>query len=98
VRDNVNRLFYLRHYNCLEKSELIDFNTKLNIKSSGQETTNSVKLYPINLNKHQNLLLDAGFKDCVVFGSFKRETLNEIESTPDYILRESINDFEYQDS
>lgn len=66
-----------RSYNFQEDSELIDFNTKLTIKSSGQEISNSVKLYPIRQNKLQELLVETGYTNFEFHGNFKRDPLQE---------------------
>lgn len=64
-----------RNYEFGDKSGLIDFNTKLTVKSTGQEMINSTKLYAIRQNKLQELLEEAGFTSIEFFGSFNRETL-----------------------
>lgn len=64
-----------RRYEYENGSDLIDFNTKLTIKSTGQEITNSVKLYAIRQNKLQELLKKAGFGSFEFFGNFKSEPL-----------------------
>ncbi len=64
-----------RRYEYENDSDLIDFNTKLTIKSTGQEITNSVKLYAIRKNKLQELLQKAGFDSFEFFGNFKSEPL-----------------------
>jgi len=64
-----------RNFEFSDKSGLIDFNTKLTVKSTGQEMINSTKLYAIRQNKLQELLEEAGFTFIEFFGSFNRETL-----------------------
>lgn len=66
-----------RSYNFGEGTELIDFNTKLTIKSNGQEISNSVNLYPIRRNKLQELLEETGYANFEFHGNFKREPLLE---------------------
>jgi SAM-dependent methyltransferase len=66
-----------RNYTFDEGSDLIDFNTKLAVKSTGQEITNSVKLYAIRQNRFQELLEEAGFGSFEYFGSFKAEPLTK---------------------
>lgn len=66
-----------RNYTFDEGSDLIDFNTKLTVKSTGQEITNSVKLYAIRQNKLQELLEEAGFGSFEYFGSFNGEPLTK---------------------
>lgn len=56
-------------------NDLIDFNTKLTIKSTGQVIANSVKLYAIRHNRLQELLEEAGFGAFEFHGSFKAEPL-----------------------
>jgi len=62
-----------RNYEFSDESGLIDFNTKLTVKSTGQEINNSTKLYAIRQNKLQELLEEAGFSAIDFFGSFNRE-------------------------
>lgn len=64
-----------RSYEFQEGTELIDFNTKLTIKSNGQEISNSVNLYAIRQNKLQELLQEAGFRAFEYHGNFKRDEL-----------------------
>ena len=66
-----------RTYIFKEGANLIDFKTKLTIKSTGQKIDNSVKLYAIRKNKLQELLEEAGFGALEFFGSFKADPLNE---------------------
>jgi len=60
-----------------ESSALIDFNTKLTIKSTSQEIDNSVKLHAIRKNRLQELLEEGGFEGIEFFGNFKHEPLAE---------------------
>jgi len=62
-----------RNYEFSDESGLIDFNTKLTVKATGQEINNSTKLYAIRQNKLQELLEEAGFSAIDFFGSFNRE-------------------------
>ena len=64
-----------RNYEFESDSELIDFNTKLTIKSTGQEIINSAKLYAIQQCKLQNILEEAGFSAIQFFGNFNRQPL-----------------------
>ena len=66
-----------RDYVFEEGADLIDFNTKLTVKSTGQEISNSVKLYAIRQNKLQELLEEAGFGSFEFCGSFKAEPLTK---------------------
>ena len=68
---------FKRNYESEEDADLIDFNTKLTIKSTGQQIANSVKLYAIRKNKLQELLEEAGFGSFEYFGSFKAEPFTE---------------------
>jgi len=64
-----------RNYEFEDESELVDFNTKLTVKSTGQEIINSTKLYAVRQNKLQELLKEAGFSSIEFFGNFNREPL-----------------------
>jgi len=64
-----------RNYEFSGETGLIDFNTKLTVKSTGQEIINSTKLYAIRQNKLQELLEEAGFSSIEFFGSFNCEPL-----------------------
>ncbi len=64
-----------RNYEFATDSELIDFNTKLTVKSTGQEIKNSTKLYAIRQNRLQEILEEVGFSSIEFFGNFNREPL-----------------------
>ena len=64
-----------RNYEFSGETGLIDFNTKLTVKSTGQEMINSTKLCAIRQNKLQELLDEAGFYSIEFFGGFNREPL-----------------------
>jgi glycine/sarcosine N-methyltransferase len=64
-----------RNYAFGDETGLIDFNTKLTVKPTGQEIVNSTKLYAIRQDKLQELLKEAGFSAIEFFGSFNREPL-----------------------
>jgi len=64
-----------RNYEFAPDSELIDFKTKLTVKTTGQEIINSTKLYAIRQSKFQEILEEAGFINIEFFGSFNREPL-----------------------
>jgi glycine/sarcosine N-methyltransferase len=66
-----------RNYEFGDESALIDFNTKLTVKSTGQEIKNSTKLYAIRPDKLQELLVEAGFSSIEFFGNFNREPLTK---------------------
>jgi len=66
-----------RNYDFKENVDLIDFNTKLTIKATGEEINNSVGLYPITKNKLQKLLEDAGFTEITFSGSFNNDPFSE---------------------
>ena len=64
-----------RNYEFKNDAELIDFNTRLTVKSTGQEIKNTTKLYAIRKEKLQDLLEKAGFTAIEFFGGFNREPL-----------------------
>jgi len=64
-----------RSYKFAENADLIDFNTQLTIKSTGQVIQNTVKLYPITQATLQELLKEAGFTSLEYFGNFAGEPL-----------------------
>lgn len=64
-----------RNYEFDGESEIIDFNTRLTVKSTGQEIKNSTKLYAIRQDKLQELLIEIGFSSIEFFGNFNREPL-----------------------
>jgi len=66
-----------RNYKFSTGSELIDFNTKLTIKETGQVIENSVKLYPIRKTALQKILEETGFSSFEFYGSFNREALKD---------------------
>lgn len=66
-----------RSYEFTEGSEWIDFNTKLIVKSTGQEIRNTAKLFAIRKEKLQKILEKAGFTSIETCGSFGGEALTE---------------------
>jgi glycine/sarcosine N-methyltransferase len=66
-----------RSYEFGDNSELIDFKTKLTVKSTGQEIQNTVKLYAVRQEKLQELLNESGFEKLEYFGNFDGEPLKE---------------------
>jgi ubiquinone/menaquinone biosynthesis C-methylase UbiE len=66
-----------RKYRFTEGEELIDFDTRLTVKSNGQEIQNTAKLYPIRQNNLMELLEESGFLNIEIFGGFHSEPLNE---------------------
>lgn len=66
-----------RHYRFENGDHRIDFDTRLIIKSTGEEIVNSVKLYAIRKNRLQELITEAGFKEFAFFGSFDGDPLTE---------------------
>lgn len=70
-----------RSYEYGESSAVVDFNTKLTIKSTGEVIKNTVKLNAITQEKLQELLEETGFKTFEYFGSFTCEPL-QADSLP----------------
>lgn len=64
-----------RKYEFGNNEGLIDFNTQLTIKSTGQVIKNTVKLYPISQEKLQELLEETGFETMKYYGNFASEPL-----------------------
>lgn len=74
--DNENVSFE-RNYEFGGNSKLISFNTKLVVKSTGQEIINSTKLYPILKDEIQEVLEKVGFTNLEFFSGFNREPLTD---------------------
>jgi glycine/sarcosine N-methyltransferase len=72
---------FVRNYHYPANEAIIDFETILTVKSSGQEIRNSIKLFPISRKVLEEMLVRAGFTDIEFFGNFKRDALQE-ESIP----------------
>lgn len=64
-----------RNYEYGQSSGLIDFNTRLTIKATGEVIQNTVKLCPITQEKLQEMLEETGFDKLEFFGSFMSEPL-----------------------
>jgi 2-polyprenyl-3-methyl-5-hydroxy-6-metoxy-1,4-benzoquinol methylase len=64
-----------RKYEYSDASELIDFNTRLTVKATGQVIENSVKLNLLRQEKLEGLLHKAGFQNLKYFGNFEGEAL-----------------------
>lgn len=65
-----DHITFERHYAFPELPGLIDFNTKLTVKSTGQVIENTIKLNPIRQEKLHKLLEEAGFENINCFGNF----------------------------
>lgn len=66
-----------RNYVFSGETNLIDFHTKLLVKSTGQVIENRVQLCAIRKNRLQEILLECGFSNLEFYGSFNSEALLE---------------------
>jgi 2-polyprenyl-3-methyl-5-hydroxy-6-metoxy-1,4-benzoquinol methylase len=66
-----------RNYEFNTTDSLIEFKTRLTIKSTNQVIPNSVQLNPVRKNKLQELMEEAGFGSLEFFGNFAREPLSD---------------------
>jgi 2-polyprenyl-3-methyl-5-hydroxy-6-metoxy-1,4-benzoquinol methylase len=66
-----------RNYTYLEAEHLIEFSTVLTDITSGKQSRQSMKLYPLRQGELHLLLQDAGFSSCSWYGGFDRSPLNE---------------------
>lgn len=66
-----------RSYNFRIDSDLIDFNTCLTIKETGQDIENSVVLYALRKEKFQKLLEKSGFEIVTLCGNFNGSPYSE---------------------
>ncbi len=64
-----------RNYLHNGDDKLILFTTSLMIKSTGQKTEGSVRLYPLVRNELHGLIMEAGFSSAEFFGNYKKEPL-----------------------
>lgn len=72
---------FVRNYHYDSKAHLVDFETSLRIKASGESIQNKIRLYPLRKTELHSMLLDAGFSSISYFGNFKRDPL-ERNSVP----------------
>jgi 2-polyprenyl-3-methyl-5-hydroxy-6-metoxy-1,4-benzoquinol methylase len=68
-----DEILFERKYRYHAKTNSIDFNTLLTVKSTHQQIKNSVVLLPILKSEFEQLLKKAGFQNCNFFGNFKGE-------------------------
>ncbi len=66
-----------RHYEFREQDEMINFKTRLTVKSSGLTITNSVPLHPVRRDFLKVLLQEADFESIQFFGGFDGAPLSE---------------------
>jgi 2-polyprenyl-3-methyl-5-hydroxy-6-metoxy-1,4-benzoquinol methylase len=66
---------FVRNYKYSSPVTLIDFETILLIKKSGEEIQNRVQLYPLRKAEVEDMLRRAGFSHLTFYGNFKREGL-----------------------
>ena len=73
------------HINFLRKYEKrddkrVDFNTVLTDKKNGKVIKNSVPLYPVSSSEIVDAVKQSGWKDVLMFGTFKKEEFKPSES------------------
>lgn len=68
-----NILRFERSYEFGSDQNLIEFHTKLHIKSINSSYTNTIPLHPIRQNKLKELLLQAGYRHTLYFGSYEQD-------------------------
>ena len=68
-----DEILFERKYRYHAKTNRIDFNTLLTVKSTHQQIKNGVVLLPILKSELEQLLKKAGFQNCNFFGNFKGE-------------------------
>ena len=66
---------FIRNYNYLEKEHLIEFETRLTIKETGQVLANKVLLYPLRQSEIESGLKKAGFNNIHFYGNFEGDPL-----------------------
>ena len=71
------RIKFERHYEY-RQDELLDFVTKLCVKTEGLTIDNRVPLYPIRKKSLARLLHRAGFQDIKFYGGFQWEPLSSL--------------------
>lgn len=72
------KLKFYRFYEYIEDENKIDFKTILEVDDNKFE--NSELLYPIRSEKLKELLNKAGYNDVKIYGSFKKDEYDEVES------------------
>jgi len=71
------KIKFVRNYYYQPDQNIIDFETILTIKESGDKIENTIQLYPLRKVESNELLSKAGFSKNLFYGNFKREALNE---------------------
>lgn len=71
-----HHISFNRNYEYLE-SGLINFNTELHIKSTGEKVNNSVQLLPITKSELESILIQTRFKNIEFFGNFAGAPLED---------------------
>jgi glycine/sarcosine N-methyltransferase len=79
-------LVFERHYEYLKDEHKVDFKTVL--KVGEEELENHVLLHPAKSTELQELLLKTGFSSLELYGSFKKEQFNPMESFPLVVVAE----------
>lgn len=79
--ENVDvNLVFERHYQYLKDEHKVNFKTVL--KVDGEELENNVLLHPVKSTELRELLEKAGFRSVELYGSFKKEKFEAMESFP----------------
>lgn len=76
-----NEIKFVRNYLYYSERNMIDFETILTIKKTGQLIENTIQLYPLRKAEIRELLSKTGFSKILFYGNFKRESLT-VNSIP----------------
>ena len=80
VKENDNIRFE-RYYEYPENTELIDFVTKLTVKSTDEVIESRIQLFPVQKIDISAMLEEAGFEDIKIYSDFDKSEFNN-ESLP----------------
>jgi len=64
---------FVRNYHDPSNEKLLDFETILTVKSSGEEIRNVIQLFAVQKDALETMLFDAGFSKLHFYGNFKRD-------------------------
>ncbi len=68
-----DQIKFVRNYHYPASEQLLNFETILSIKSSGEVIRNCISLFPVRKDSLEKMLLETGFSNLSFYGNFKRD-------------------------
>lgn len=67
------KIKFVRNYSYHAEQNILDFESILTLKDSGEKIENTIQLYPLRKSEIENLLEKSGFSEWQFYGNFKMD-------------------------